>query len=176
MAATAAARSRQYAAAWFPQIFFQAQNLPGLLILAAFAVASWQMALLALLGCAASTVTGLLMRAPAAMVRAGDHGFCGALVGAAAFAAIGGTWFAAMCAILAGAACAPVTWGVQRLFRTALLGPLKLPSITAPFCIVAGILFFATADRRVAPAYITPDGSPVALFCAPFWPMCPRWC
>ncbi|MET4004313.1 MULTISPECIES: urea transporter [Arthrobacter] len=148
----------------FSQIFFQAQMLPGLLILAAFAVASWQMALLALLGCAASTVTGLLMRAPAAMVRAGDHGFCGALVGAAAFAAIGGGLPGAIAALLGGAACAPVTWGFQRFFRTALLGPLKLPSITAPFCLVAGILFFATADRRVAPAYITMDGSPVALF------------
>lgn len=148
----------------FSQIFFQAQMLPGLLFLAAIAVASWQMALLTLLGCAASTVTGSLMRAPAAIVRAGDHGFCGALVGAAAFAAIGGGLPGVIAAVLGGAACAPVTWGVQRLFRTALLQPLKLPSITAPFCIVAGILFFATADRRVAPAYITLDGSPPALF------------
>lgn len=148
----------------FSQIFFQAQILPGLLILAAFAVASWQMALLAILGAAASTVSGALMRAPAAVVRAGDHGFCGALVGGAAFAAIGGGVPGAIAAVLGGAACAPVTWVVQRVFRTALLGPLKLPSITAPFCIVAGILFFATAERRVAPAYIALDGSPLALF------------
>lgn len=148
----------------FSQIFFQAQVLPGLLILAAFAVASWQMALLSILGAIASTLTGSLFRAPAIIVRAGDHGFCGALVGAAAFAAIGGGLPGAIAAALGGATCAPVTLAVQRLFRTALLQPLKLPSITAPFCIVAGILFFATADRRVAPAYIEVDGSPVALF------------
>lgn len=141
------------------QIFFQSKLVPGLLILAAFAVASWQMALLVLIGSASSSVAGLLLRVPAGEVRNGHQGFCGALVGAAAFAALGGGWLGILAAVLGGLACEPVTWCLARAFGTPLLKPLKLPYTTAPFCIVGGLMFLATTGHHVTSAISELDDS-----------------
>ena len=134
------------------QIFFQTKAVPGLLILAAFAVASWQMALLVVIGSLGSSVAGLLLRVPAGEVRNGHQGFCGALVGAAAYAAVGGGWLGVLAAALGGMACAPVTWALARAFRSRHLEPFKLPYTTAPFCIVGGLMLLATTGHHVASA------------------------
>jgi urea transporter len=131
------------------QIFFQAQVVTGLLILAAFAVASWQMAFLVVIGSACSSFAGLLMRVPANEVRNGHQGFCGALVGAAAYAAVGGGWLGVLTAILGGIACAPVTWALATAFSARPLKPFQLPYSTAPFCIVGGLMLLATTGHHV---------------------------
>ncbi|MGA7205978.1 MAG: urea transporter [Specibacter sp.] len=130
------------------QIFFQTKVVPGILILAAFAVASWQMALLVAIGSAGSSVGGLLLRVPPGEVRNGHQGFCGALAGAAAFVTVGGGWFGAFVALLGGLACAPVTWAVVRVLETPRLKSLRLPYTTAPFCIVGGLMYFATVGHH----------------------------
>lgn len=134
------------------EIFWVTKVVPGILILAAIAVASWRMAALVLLGAAASSLAGKLLCATPDDVRAGLQGFCGALVGAAAFAALGSTWLGVLCAVLGGLACGPVTWALNRFFKSRPLEPLALPCLTAPFCLVAGAVLAATSGHHVASA------------------------
>ena len=146
------------------QIFFQANLLTALLILAAFVVADWRMAVLVVLGCAASTLAGRMLGATASDVVAGLQGFCGALVGAATFSAIGGQWAAYPIAIVGGALCAPVAWLVVALFTKTPLKVFALPSTTAPFCIVAtGVLLSTQALHVSSAASETIDSVPLAL-------------
>lgn len=141
------------------QIFFQTKAVPGLLILAAFAVADWRMAVLVLLASASSSLTALLMRVPVGEVRNGHQGFCGALVGAAAYAVLGWGWLGLVAAVIGGMACAPVTWAVGSFFATAALKPFKLPYTTAPFCIVAGLMLIATTGHEVTREIVEIDDS-----------------
>ena len=134
------------------QIFFQSNIYTALLILAAFAVADWRMALLVLIGCAGNTVGGRLFRADSASVSSGLEGFCGALVGAATFATIGGQWAAYPIALIGGVLCAPVTWLVVALFTKTPLKVFQLPSTTAPFCIVATVILLSTEALHVSAA------------------------
>jgi urea transporter len=131
------------------QIFFQQNVWTGLLILAAFVVADWRMAVLAALGAVASTIAGALLVRDTDNVRMGMQGFCGALVGAAMFTALGGQGWAYGATLIGGILCAPVTWFFVWLFSTPLFARLALPATTAPFCTVAGILYVATISRHV---------------------------
>ncbi|MGW9403561.1 urea transporter [Arthrobacter sp. NPDC055585] len=145
------------------QIFFQSNIYTALLILAAFAVADWRMALLVLIGAAGNVVGGQLLRADSTSVTTGMQGFCGALVGAGTFSAIGGQWAAYPIALVGGLLCAPVTWLVVALFTKTPLRIYALPSTTAPFCIVAtGILLSTQALHVSAPASATIDSPAVA--------------
>ncbi|MCQ9164934.1 urea transporter [Arthrobacter sp. STN4] len=134
------------------QIFFHTKTVPGLLILAAFAVADWRMAILVLLGSAGSSLAGLMLRVPAHEVRNGHQGFCGALVGAAAYASLGSGWLGVLGAVVGGVACAPVTWVLVRVFDSRPLRRYKLPYTTAPFCIIGGLMLLATAGHHVSEA------------------------
>ncbi|MCC9193174.1 urea transporter [Arthrobacter sp. zg-Y916] len=145
------------------QIFFQSNIYTALLILAAFAVADWRMALLVLTGCAGNTVGGRLLGAEASSVTSGLQGFCGALAGAATFSAVGGQWQAYPIALVGGLLCAPVTWLVVTLFTKTPLKIYALPSTTAPFCIVAtGILLSTQALHVSAAPSSTIDSEPLA--------------
>ncbi|MFT2816383.1 urea transporter [Leifsonia sp. A12D58] len=138
------------------QIYFQANIWTGLLILAAFVVADWRMAILALLGAIAATVTAVLFKVPRSDIVAGMHGFCGTLVGAAAFAAMGGDqWLPYLMAIVGGIVCTPITLGVLWLFTHGPLKPINLPYTTAPFCITAGIVYGLTIPAHVTSAPLT---------------------
>src|SRR6478735_3310352 len=134
-----AALSARSLAHGLSQIFFQRNVWTGLLILAAFVVADWRMALLVVVGTVASTAAGYLMKVGADNVEMGLQGFCGALVGAAVFAAMGGdqAW-SYVVALIGGLLCAPVTWFFVWLFGTEPLKRFALPATTAPFCTVAG--------------------------------------
>lgn len=145
------------------QIFFQSNIYTALLILVAFAVADWRMALLVLIGAAANTVAGRLLKADSASVTSGMEGFCGALVGAGTYSAIGGQWVAYPIALVGGLLCAPVTWLVVALFTKTPLKIYALPSTTAPFCIVAtGILLSTQAIHVSSPPSATIDSAGVA--------------
>ena len=131
------------------QIFFQANLWTGLLILAAFVVADWRMAVLVLLGCVAGTVAGRLLGSTESDVVAGMQGFCGALAGAATFSIVGGQAAAYPIAVVGGAACAPLTWAVVWLFTRTGLKRYSLPATTAPFCIVATVILWTTGPLHV---------------------------
>ncbi|WP_166436015.1 urea transporter [Cellulomonas shaoxiangyii] len=144
------------------QIFFQRNTWTGLLILAAFVVADWRMALLVAIGAVASTVAGALLGATD--VRDGMQGFCGALVGAAVYVSLGGQGWAYLIALVGGVLCAPVTLAFVRLFGSRPLARFALPATTAPFCLVAGVMHATTAPLQVrSPAVHTTDGA-VATF------------
>lgn len=139
------------------EIFWGTKVISGALILAAITITSWRMAVLVLLGAAASSLAGKILRAPEVEVRAGLQGFCGALVGAAAFAAVGGTWLGVLCAVLGGLACGPVTWALHRVLMSRSLTPLALPYLTAPFCVVAGTVLALTTGHHAASAPVAPQ-------------------
>ncbi|WP_081709860.1 urea transporter [Arthrobacter sp. 35W] len=126
------------------QIFFHTKIPTGLLILAACVVQDWRMAVLVVLGSLASSMGGCLVGFSTAGIRNGLQGFCGALAGAAAFAGIGGVWQAYPIAVVGGLLCAPVTWAMVWVFSRGPLKALELPPTTAPFCIVATGILWAT--------------------------------
>jgi urea transporter len=132
------------------QIFFQPNGWCGLLILAAFATADWRMAVLVLVGAASSTVAALLLRLRLDEITIGFHGFCGALVGAASFAALGAGWAGTIATAAGGLACTPVAVGMAHLLSRPGLKQFNLPVMTAPFCIVAGLIFWLTTPLRPA--------------------------
>lgn len=144
------------------QIFFQSNTYTALLILAAFVVADWRMALLVLIGCAGNMLAGRLLRADTSSVTSGLEGFCGALAGAATFSAIGGQWAAYPIAFVGGLLCAPVTWLVVALFTKTPLRIFSLPSTTAPFCIVATGILLSTEALHVSSPSDTIDSEPLA--------------
>lgn len=136
------------------QVFFHTRLVTGLLILAAFAVEDWRMAVMALLGTLAGSLAGRFLGSGEADVRAGLQGFCGALVGAATFAAVGGQWQGYLITVVGGALCAPLTWLLGRAFARHPLRALALPPTTAPFCIVATAIFLATGPLQVDTALL----------------------
>jgi len=149
------------------QIFFQTNLLSGALILAAFVIADWRMAVLALLGAIGGMLGGRLVGFTAADVAAGMQSFCGTLVGAAVFAAVGDdVWWAYPLAFVGGLATGPVTWAVNALFTRTALRRFQLPYTTAPFVIVATVIALSTLRLAVdAPASTLPT-EPVPAFLA----------
>lgn len=133
------------------QIFLQPRALTGLLIVAGIAVYSPLMALQVVLGTTVSTVAGRLLDL---RVSDGLQGYNGALVGAAAWAAMGVFWPATLLTVVGAAACPAVHRALERA-----LAPLGLPALTAPFCIVSGLL---TALLRAIDAPMVPDPAPVS--------------
>lgn len=147
------------------QIFFQRNAFTGVLIVAAFIVADWRMAALAIVGAVGSTVAGYLLKVDPDNIRAGMQGFCGALVGAAVYAAMGGQAASYLIALAGGIGCAPVTLFVVWLFGTEPLRRFALPATTAPFCAVAGIAYAATSALHIAsPPLRVADSTVVAFF------------
>ncbi len=160
------------------QILFQTGVPTGVLTLSAMAVADWRMAVLALLGAASSMLASALLRVPEALMREGQQGFCGALVGAAAFSVLAAGPLAFLLAIVGGAACAPLTALVRRLFGLPALKQFRLPPTTAPFCTVAVGMYWltagshadASADASLAVGAARAAGDPMHVsMAAAFW-------
>ncbi|RLY93740.1 urea transporter [Kocuria tytonicola] len=74
-------------------------------------------------------------------VRTGMMGYNGALVGAAAAAALGAPLPALLMTVVGALACVPVHAILQRVLGCRALEWVRLPVATAPFCLVAGVLF-----------------------------------
>ncbi|MGX5697583.1 urea transporter [Agromyces soli] len=132
------------------QIYFQQNVITGMLVLAAFFVADWRMGVLALIGAIGGIAGGRLFGYSLSNVASGMQSFCGTLVGAAVFAALGGdAWYCYVLALLGGIATGPVTWLVDRLFTRTPLKAYSLPYTTAPFVIVATIIALSTLPLAV---------------------------
>ncbi|WP_051191931.1 urea transporter [Microbacterium luticocti] len=147
------------------QIYFQTNWACGILILAAFVVADWRMAVLAVIGGVGGMLGGRACGNGLANIAAGMQSFCGTLVGAAVFAALGGNgWWCYLLAFLGGLVTGPVTWVIVKLFASPALKRFELPYTTAPFCITATVITVSTLRLAVpAPASHLPD-QPVAAF------------
>lgn len=132
------------------QIYFQQNGITGVLILAAFFVADWRMGVLAVLGAIGGMLGGRAMSFSLQNVSTGMQSFCGTLVGAAVFAALGGSeWWSYVLALVGGLATGPVTWLINALFTKTPLKKFDLPYTTAPFVIVATIIALSTLRLAV---------------------------
>lgn len=120
----------------FSQVFLLQSPLSGALILAGLFCNSWQLALLALLGCLVSRATASLWRDTKSEIADGLYGFNGTLVGIA----IGVYWeisWLSLLLLVIGAALS--TW-LARAFRR----HAQLPGLTAPFIIAVWALLLVS--------------------------------
>jgi len=148
------------------QIYFQQNLFTGLLIVAAFFVADWRMGVLALIGALGGMLAGRAVGFSLSSIGSGMQSFCGALVGAAVFAALGGdAWWSYVLALVGGLATGPVTWCVNRLFTQTAIKRFDLPYTTAPFVIVATVIALSTQGLAVdsPPAILTTEPVPAFL-------------
>ena len=120
----------------FSQVFLLQSPLSGVLILAGLFCNSWQLALLALLGCLVSRAVASLWRDTKSEIADGLYGFNGTLVGIA----IGVYWeisWLSLLLLVIGAALS--TW-LARAFRR----HAQLPGLTAPFIIAVWALLLVS--------------------------------
>ena len=120
----------------FSQVFLLQSPLSGVLILAGLFCNSWQLALLALLGCLVSRAVASLWRDTKSEIADGLYGFNGTLVGIA----IGVYWeisWLSLLLLVIGAALS--TW-LARAFRR----HTQLPGLTAPFIIAVWALLLVS--------------------------------
>lgn len=147
------------------QIYFQQNRITGVLVLLAFFIADWRMGILAIIGAVGGVIGGRLVGFSLANIASGMQAFCGTLVGAAVFAALGGSaWWSYVLAFVGGVATGPVTWLVNALFTKTALKKYDLPYTTAPFVIVATIIALSTAGLAVKSAPSTLPTEPVPAF------------
>ena len=120
----------------FSQVFLLQSALSGALILAGLFCNSWQLALLALLGCLVSRATASLWRDTKSEIADGLYGFNGALVGIA----IGVYWEISWLSILLLVIGAALSTWLARAFRR----HAQLPGLTAPFIIAVWVLLLVS--------------------------------
>lgn len=116
----------------FSQVFLLQSALSGALILAGLFCNSWQLALLALLGCLVSRSVASLWRDTKSEIADGLYGFNGTLVGIA----IGVYWEISWLSILLLVVGAALSTWLARAFRR----HAQLPGLTAPFIIAVWVL------------------------------------
>ena len=120
----------------FSQVFLLQSALSGALILAGLFCNSWQLALLALLGCLVSRATASLWRDTKSEIADGLYGFNGTLVGIA----IGVYWEISWLSILLLVIGAALSTWLARAFRR----HAQLPGLTAPFIIAIWALLLVS--------------------------------
>jgi urea transporter len=139
------------------QVMLQDNRYAGALFVIGLAWSSWLFAVAAVVGCALSTATAVLLGMDRTKVRAGLYGFNGALVGIALLYFLAPdalTWLA----LVLAAACSTV---VMAALGT-LLARWQLPAFTAPFVFVSWCFFLVTArfGRLGATAQLPAAGLP----------------
>ena len=120
----------------FSQVFLLQSALSGALILAGLFCNSWQLALLALLGCLVSRAVASLWRDTKSEIADGLYGFNGTLVGIA----IGVYWEISWLSILLLVVGAALSTWLARAFRR----HAQLPGLTAPFIIAVWVLLLVS--------------------------------
>ncbi len=120
----------------FSQVFLLQSPLSGVLILAGLFCNSWQLALLALLGCLVSRAVASLWRDTKSEIADGLYGFNGTLVGIA----IGVYWEISWLSILLLVIGAALSTWLARAFRR----HTQLPGLTAPFIIAVWALLLVS--------------------------------
>lgn len=120
----------------FSQVFLLQSALSGVLILAGLFCNSWQLALLALLGCLVSRAVAALWRDTKSEIADGLYGFNGTLVGIA----IGVYWKISWLSILLLVLGAALSTWLARTFRR----HAQLPGLTAPFIIAVWVLLLVS--------------------------------
>ncbi|MFI9602046.1 urea transporter [Streptomyces sp. NPDC052043] len=134
------------------QVALSASPWTGLLFVAALFADSWWIGVFGLLGTAASTGTAAVLGADRdSRLRPGLEGYCGCLTGIALLLRFGASWRTALLTVLAAAVCSVLGAASVRL-----LGRVGLPMLTAPYCLVTGVLVTALPTASAAAASPAP--------------------
>lgn len=144
------------------QVFFLRSAPAGLLILLGITLVSPHAAAMVLLGAAVQTAAAWVL-GPRELVAEGLMGYNGALVGAASslsMAGVNDTALSLGLTLVGALACFPVHHLLLALFATPALRRFELPVVTAPFCLVAGLLF-GVLQPIIRPGAVTTDPGPV---------------
>lgn len=147
-------------------VVFLPRLAAGILVLAAIAVADLAMVLPVLVGATAATASSVAV-ARIAEIRiagaqagggsvagtpvAGAYGYCGALVGAAAYLDFPLGPVALVVAAVGGVLCGPLGAGVAAALGAARLRFGELPVLTAPFCLISGVVTFLAVRSAPQP-------------------------
>ncbi|MGW1694695.1 urea transporter [Streptomyces sp. NPDC002399] len=127
------------------QVALSSNAWAGLLFTVALFVDGWRLGVYGLLGAASSTAAAALLGADRKGLVNGLQGYCGCLTGIALVVRLGTSWQTAVLAVLGAAVCSVLSAAAGRL-----LGPLGLPVLTAPYCLVAGALVVTLSKAQVA--------------------------
>lgn len=136
------------------QVALSASPWTGLLFTIALFAGGWRIGVYGLLGAAASTVAASVLGADRDGLANGLEGYCGCLTSIAIVVRLGASWRTALLAVLAAAVCAVLSAAVGHL-----LGRIGLPALTAPFCLVAGVLAIALPTAPAAAPPLPRDGA-----------------
>ena len=125
------------------QVVFLRSIPAGVILLIGAALASPRTAVLMVIGCAVQSLAAWCL-GERELLREGRMGYNGALVGAAAslsLVRLEDTALSIGLTAVGALACVPIHLMMRRLFGSRPLRRFELPVATAPFCLVAGLLF-----------------------------------
>lgn len=117
------------------QVDLQPLIWTGLLILAALWSAGWEIGLFATLGTLVSTATAYALGVDRSSIAVGLQGYSGCLTGIALVISLGHHPATYVLAVVGAIMCTLLTATL-----TTLLGPYGLTALTAPFCLVSGVM------------------------------------
>nr|WP_202512677.1 urea transporter [Streptomyces sp. SID3343] len=117
------------------QVDLQANPITGALILVSLWVAGWDIGLFATIGTVVSTATARVLRVDRANISQGLQGFSGCLTGIALVTSLGRHPSTYLLAVAGAILCTLVTAAL-----TTVLAPYELSALTAPFCVVSGVM------------------------------------
>nr|WP_202536832.1 urea transporter [Streptomyces sp. SID8350] len=117
------------------QVDLQPLIWTGLLILAALWSAGWKIGLFATLGTLVSTATAYALGVDRSSIAVGLQGYSGCLTGIELVVSLGHHPATYILAVVGAVVCTLLTAAL-----TTLLGPYGLTALTAPFCLVSGVM------------------------------------
>nr|WP_018487318.1 urea transporter [Streptomyces sp. SID8356] len=117
------------------QVDLQPVIWTGLLILAALWSAGWEIGLFATLGTLVSTATAYALGVDRSSIAVGLQGYSGCLTGIALVVSLGHHPATYILAVVGAVVCTLLTAAL-----TTLLAPYGLTALTAPFCLVSGVM------------------------------------
>ncbi|WP_406135847.1 urea transporter [Streptomyces sp. NBC_01089] len=120
------------------QVALSANSWTGLLFTVALFAEGWRTGVYGLLGAGVSTATAALLGADRGNLVKGLDGYCGCLTGIALLVSFGSSGRTVLLTVLGAAVCSVLSAAGGRLF-----GRIGLPVLTAPYCLVAGVLVIA---------------------------------
>ncbi|WP_285733413.1 urea transporter [Kitasatospora phosalacinea] len=135
----------------------------GALVLAALWAAGWEVGLPATLGTLVSTAAAYAFGVDRGSVALGLQGYSGCLTGIALVGSLGNRPATYLLAAVGCVLCTVLTAAL-----TALLAPCGLTALTAPFCLVTGVLLAAVPAPAPAPGRM-PSGAATGLTAADLW-------
>ncbi len=134
----------------------------GLLVVAAILIDDAAMLVPVLVGAVAATVSSSAVNRRRSDGGYGMFGYCGALVGAAAYLTFSSGATAAVVAGIGGLLCGPIALAVALSIRLGPLAKCDLPVLTAPFCLISGAVTLIVSRGSQQPtAAVQAESGPV---------------